>query len=67
LLARPSYGSFFRFTTTANMNTLLTDEEFNELLRKARASDSTTASDNFDTHNLFWRPTGEITGAAGDA
>ena len=49
------------------MNTLLTDEEFNELLRKARASDSTTASDNFDTHNLFWRPTGEITGAAGDA
>src|SRR3990172_13088545 len=29
LLARPSFGLFFRFTTAANMNPLLTDEEFN--------------------------------------
>jgi hypothetical protein len=29
LLARPSYGLFFRFATAANMNPLLTEEEFN--------------------------------------
>jgi len=28
LPARPFYGLFFRFTTAANMNPLLTDEEF---------------------------------------
>ena len=39
------------------MNPLLTDEEFNRRLRKARASDSTTAVDNIDTHSLLWRPT----------
>jgi len=42
LLTWPSYGVFFRFTTAANMSPLLTDEEFNERLRKARASDSRT-------------------------
>jgi hypothetical protein len=57
LLAGPSYGSFFCFTTVANVNPLLTDDEFNELLYKARASDSTTALDNVDTHSLLWRPT----------
>jgi len=59
LLARHSYGLFFRFTTAANMNPLLTDEEFNQRLRKARASDSTTAVDNVDTHSLPWRPTSD--------
>ncbi len=34
------------------MNSLLTDEEFNWRLRKAQASDSTTAMDNIDTHIL---------------
>ena len=64
MLARPSYDLFFRFTTAANMNPLLTDEEFHKLLRKARASDSTTALDNVDTYSLLWRPTGELTGVA---
>jgi hypothetical protein len=57
LLARPSYGLFFRFTTAANMDPLLTEEEFNEHLRKARASDPATALDNVDIHSLLWHPT----------
>jgi hypothetical protein len=46
------------------MNPLLTDEEFNWRLCKARASGSTTALDNVDTRSLLWRLTSSASAAA---
>jgi hypothetical protein len=48
------YGLSFGFTTAANMNPLLTDEDFYLLMSKVRASDSTTVVDYIDFSSLLW-------------